>query len=329
MKEEKNDIQKLAILYFEGRISRADESLLFNYIKEDRGHAVQFRQWEQEWKSSHQEDWAVTREWKRLQCKIRTKEAITPMVVKTYPLWKKVAAIAAMVVCVSGATWGVMQVIANMQRENFYSVETPYGEKSKVTLADGTTVWLNAGSSLQYSDKFDHRNRRVRLVGEGYFEVAKHEGATFVVETKGYDVTVKGTKFNVSAYPEDAYVATTLFEGAVDIDCKGKTIAMKPGESVRMDLASGKFSKSLENVSQYKAWQQNRIEYDAITLNELLPRLSRQYDVNIVLLTPVAEQKQFRISIRNQETIGEVLDALSKIIPITIERKGKDIYIKE
>ena len=190
-------------------------------------------------------------------------------------------------------------------------------------------MYKRQGSTLKYSNKFNTANRRVELNGEGYFEVTKKAGATFIVQTHGYDVVVKGTKFDVSAYDDDPFISTTLLEGSVELNYKGSQIRMSPGESMRLNVETGKFIRTQVNASQSKAWAENRIEFDHITLKELVAKLSRQYDVNIRLESEAVGDKTFRISLRNRETIGEVMTALQEIIPITVERKGKDIYIRE
>lgn len=330
MENVEKDIRTLAVLYFEGKISMEDEKCLFGFIQSNEQNRAQFRQWEKEWQQSGREDVEVTNEWKRLLCKIRTQEAIIPMLpVRRLSIWRKVSAVAAVVLLLVLGGYGVWEVKPYLQPETYFAFEAPYGEKSKMVLADGTVVWLNAGSTLKYSNRFNAANREVELDGEAYFEVTKHDGATFVVRTGSFDVQVKGTKFNVTAYSDDAFATTTLLEGAVELLHGEQVISMYPGESIRLDLASNKFVRSKVNAVQSRAWAENRIEYDAITLKELVTRLSRQYDVNITLEPGKSESKKFRVSIRNGETIGEVLSAISEIIPIKIERKGKDIYIRE
>ena len=330
MKNVEKDIRKLAVLYFEGKIPREDEKHLFGFIQSNDSNRVQFKSWEREWIQSKQEDVEVKNEWERLQCKIRTQEAVIPMLsVRKLSIWRKVAAIAAIVLLFILGGYGVWQAKPYLQKETYFAFEAPYGEKSKMVLSDGTVVWLNAGSTLKYSNRFNAANREVQLNGEAYFEVTKHSGATFIVKTGSYDVRVKGTKFNVTAYSDDSFATTTLLEGAVDLLYKGQEIKLSPGEAIRLDLASNKFTRNKVNAVQAKAWSENRTEYDGITLKELVTRLSRQYNVNIILESDKNEGKEFRVSIRNEETIGEVLNAISEIIPIKIERKENDIYIKE
>ena len=98
--------------------------------------------------------------------------------------------------------------------------------KSKVVLSDGTVVWLNAGSTLKYSNKFNTANRKVELNGEDILKSQRRREATFIVQTHGYDVVVKGTKFDVSAYADDPFISTTLLEGSVELNYKGTPVMM-------------------------------------------------------------------------------------------------------
>lgn len=322
-------MQELAFSYFAGKISKADEKKLFEFIQKEEQNYQQFKDWERAWMLSEKEDLRTAREWESLQCRIRTHEAVNPMISKSgSDLWRWAVAIAAMFVLIAGGTWVVLNTTTFMNKAQYIVFEAPYGEKSKMTFPDGTVVWLNAGSSLKYSNKYNTDDRVVELEGEGYFEVAKKKKIPFVVHTRGYDVVVKGTKFNVTAYPEDSNITTTLMEGAVELLKEKQHIAMKPGESVTLNVVSGKFTLTKVNPDVSKAWSENRIEYDNISLRELAAKLSRQYDVKIHLLTEEVGDKRFSISLRNQETIGEVMSALKEIIPIQVERKNMDIYIK-
>lgn len=322
-------MQELAFAYFVGKISKADEKKLFEFIQKEEQNYQQFKDWERAWMLSEKEDLRTAREWESLQCRIRTHEAVNPMISKSgSDLWRWAVAIAAMFVLIAGGTWVVLNTTTFMNKAQYIVFEAPYGEKSKMTFPDGTVVWLNAGSSLKYSNKYNTDDRVVELEGEGYFEVAKKKKIPFVVHTRGYDVVVKGTKFNVTAYPEDSNITTTLMEGAVELLKEKQHIAMKPGESVTLNVVSGKFTLTKVNSDVSKAWSENRIEYDNISLRELAAKLSRQYDVKIHLLTEEVGDKRFSISLRNQETIGEVMSALKEIIPIQVERKNMDIYIK-
>ena len=210
----------------------------------------------------------------------------------------------------------------------FHTIRVPFGAEFNLQLSDNTRVYLNAGSSLRYPVKFTGEIREVFLTGEGYFEVTKQNGKQFTVKTHEYDVVVKGTKFNVSAYSDDSYITTTLLEGAVELNYKEDQIRMSPGESISLDLVTRQLKGKKVNARQAMAWAEDRIEYDDITLGEMVKKLSRQYDVHIQLESEKLGDMKFRVSLRNKETIVDVMDALKEIIPIKVEYKEKDIYIR-
>lgn len=330
MTEVKNDIREMAVRYFEGRISRADEELLYHFIHENKNNYSLFKEWEKQWLKTSVTDERTEREWEKLQVRMQTRKAVIPMLPSSvFAFWRKIAAVVALVVLTAGATLGIEYLATGLQPETFSMVEAPYGERSKITLADGTRVWLNSGSRLQYSDRFDKNNRVVKLEGEGYFEVNRQDGKQFTVETSAYSVVVKGTKFNISAYSDDSYVATTLIEGKVELLYGRQIYEMSPGEAMKLNLASGTFLRQKVNARQAKAWLDNKVEFDHITLKELATRLSRQYNVRIEIESETLGNKAFRISLRNRETISEVMEALQELMSVTIEYKGKYIYIKE
>lgn len=323
------DPHTLAHRYFEGHIAPEEEKELFAYIRQTDGHFSQFKKWEKTWKQTQIPSEKTRQEWQRLQTRMQRQTAMHLIgAAPRLGLWKKAAVIALLIASAATLSIGLKHILSDKPQETYFTSEAPYGEKSRVALPDGTTIWLNAGSRLTYSSRYNAPHRNVTLDGEGYFEVVKQAGAPFTVRTAAYAIVVKGTKFNVSAYAEDTYIATTLLEGAVVLDYKGKEIPLHPGESMRLDLPSGRFKRTKINARQSKAWAENRIEFDHIPLQELLAKLSRQYNVPIHLERKEAGEKTLCISLRNRETIGEVMTALQQIIPLQIERKGKDIYIR-
>jgi len=328
--KENLDMHSLAVRYFEGRIERSDETRLYQFMKASKENYAQFKSWEREWLRLPDTDESVEKEWGNMQNKMRIRETLQSMLtLHKRVLWRRVAAVAAVVIFTIGATLGIWTSFEESGPEGYFTFEAPYGQRSKVLLADGTVVWLNAGSTLQYSNRFNDRNRKVKLNGEGYFEVTKRGGKLFTVETSGYNVVVKGTKFNVSAYSDDAFITTTLIEGRVELQHNDWTVKMHPGEALSLNRSSGKFRRENVDATQSKAWSEGRMVFNYITLNDLAVKLSRQYNVNIEIQSPSLGRKAFRLSLLNKETIGEVMTALQKLQPFTMERKGKNIYIRE
>lgn len=328
---EKEKIHQLAISYFEGNISLEDESLLFEFIYRNESNIRLFRDWEKGWMYALDNTHIVKSEWDSLQTKIETRKAINPILkpkAKQIPLYRKIAAIAAVAAAIIISTLVVDRIFITSHEEGIFIVEAPSGEKSRIILPDGSIVWLNSSSQITYSSQFGEKNRSVRLDGEAYFEVNKKDNLPFTVKTSNYDVVVRGTKFNVSTYTEDMKVTTTLMEGKVDVICNNSVLSLDPGESLQLNIEDQKFYKTHVKPEQYKSWIENKIEYDSIPIDELLNRLSRQYDVNIHLEKGTSKPRYLNISIKNDEQLKEILEGLAMATPMQIEYKGQDIYIK-
>ena len=197
-------------------------------------------------------------------------------------------------------------------------------------LPDGTSIYLNSGSTLRYSNRFNRENRRVELDGEAYFEVTKQAGEQpFAVVTSDYEIVVKGTKFNVSSYAEDPVTTTSLLEGNIDVSRGQERYSVEPGEAVRLDRETGQMSLYRTDAQQSTSWMNGDLVYDRITLRELAARLSRKYDLPIRLDDGLDGETEFRISLRSEESIESVLNALGRIIPVRPVKEGQEIVIKK
>jgi|WetSurMetagenome_2_1015567.scaffolds.fasta_scaffold02309_4 transmembrane sensor len=326
--EDTNNIRNLVFQYFSGTIAAAYEKILFEYIKQNKHNYDKFRHWEKEWLRIVPSSKQVDKAWENLEYQLRIRESISiPIQSHVHRKWKQIVSIAAVLIFLLVGSFCLKFALSSGVTENYFVCQAPYGSKTRVFLPDGTSVWLNAGSTIKYSNKFNFKNRLVELNGEGYFEVSKHNGATFTVHTRGYNVVVKGTKFDVSAYSDDSYVLTSLFEGKVEIDCKQIKTNIVPGQSAMFDLKTGRLTLNKMNVDQSKSWIENKIDFDDITVKELIKKLSRQYAVNIQLKSEKIGALRICISLRNKETIEEVMKGLKQVIPIKVKHNGKNIYI--
>lgn len=120
-----------------------------------------------------------------------------------------------------------------MPKEQMQTLNVPPGQCANLTLADGTRVWVNANSTLTYPTSFNTDSRRISLTGEAYFDVTHNKKIPFIVEAKGYEVMVLGTEFDIHAYPEIDYFATSLLEGSVQLSTPSKqSFLLTPNEQV-------------------------------------------------------------------------------------------------
>ena len=201
-----------------------------------------------------------------------------------------------------------------------FSVQAPQGTNSRISLPDGSQVWLNAGSTLNYRSDFNRSSRDIGLSGEAYFEVARNADLPFRVQARGCTFTVLGTRFNISAYDEDPDVLAALMEGSLQFESSRSTETMVPGDLITYDCRTMEASRRQVDTDQFRSWIDGIIRYDAISLPALLRRLAREYDVKIELCTDAFDDKTFRISITEAQDIESIMGGLCDILPISVRR---------
>lgn len=326
-----HEYKPIAMRYFNGEATHEEEAMIDAFIKQGEEQASLFNQWMEEWEASifSTPAPAVDQAWQRLQNAIdhaddeETSPAHTGRTVHMQ-WWHKAVAAAAIIVIIScAAIWS----LSGSTAKQTYLCSAPAGSKTQVTLPDGSKVWLNGGSSLAYTNQFNDDNRRVELHGEAYFEVQKHQGKPFTVHTQGYDVTVKGTKFNVSAYDDDPISTTTLMEGKVELSDGKQNLSLAPGDAVQLDKATGQLQRHATDGFA-DGWRSGRLMYPDITLEQFVRVLSRQYNVNVHLADSHSANMRISVMLQNNETIDEVVSALTRITGHDITRNGDTLTIQ-
>ncbi len=308
--------------YLNGEATHEEEAMIDAFIKQGEEQAALFNQWMEEWEANifSTPAPAVDQAWQRLQ---ETIDSHTGRTVHMQWWHKAVAAAAIIVIIGCAAIWSFSGSTATQT----YLCSAPAGSKTQVTLPDGSKVWLNGGSSLAYTNQFNNDNRRVELHGEAYFEVQKHQGKPFTVHTQGYDVTVKGTKFNVSAYDNDPISTTTLMEGKVELSDGKQNLSLAPGDAVQLDKATGQLQRYATDGFA-DGWRSGRLMYPDITLEQFGRVLNRQYNVNVHLANSQCANMRISVMLQNNETIDEVASALTRITGHNITRNGDTLTIQ-
>lgn len=168
----------------------------------------------------------------------------------------------------------------------------PYGSHSKVCLSDGTVVWLNAGSRLVYPSRFIKKTREVYLIGEAFFHVHKNPDQPFIVRAGGQDIKVLGTKFNVSAYPEDDIIQTVLAEGSVSLHTEGagffsKDLKLEPNQMASFNKNSRNTKIKSVVASNYTSWTKGLLSFHGADLSRITKKLERYYNIHINYQNPL------------------------------------------
>lgn len=218
---------------------------------------------------------------------------------------------------------------ASTQNEIAYNhLKVPNGKTFNVRLSDGTLVHMNSGSSLKYPVTFSGTNfRKVTLSGEAFFEVSKDKKHPFVVSVNRLDVTVLGTKFNVSSYPEDVSIKTVLVEGSVKLGEKGnKAQLLKPGHEADWNPATKEINFSKVDTSIATGWMQKELIISQLTFDKMINKLERYYGVTIENRNKDITDEVYTANFPNQ-TIEQVLSTLQYDTEFQYKIKNKHIII--
>ena len=204
-------------------------------------------------------------------------------------------------------------------------IVVPRGGEYQLILPDGTKVWLNSDSKLEFPNTFVGDERRVKLAGEAYFEVAKNKAKPFRVEVDRVEVVVLGTSFNIHAY--DEAVKTTLVEGAVKLNVAGKAYSLSPGFEANVDQGGVKIVKS--DVYEQIAWKDGRFVFREKRLEEVMSILSRWYDFEIFYQNAAVKDLHFTGNIPRHATINEVLKFLERTHLVHFSVVGRTVIVSE
>jgi uncharacterized protein (UPF0216 family) len=215
----------------------------------------------------------------------------------------------------------------NLTEEVINKLIVPYGKRSTLKLADGTKIWLNSGTELQFLTNFVNAERHVTVKGEIYIEVAEDKSKPFYVHTSQFDVRVFGTKFNISSYQDSEEQSVVLVEGKVEVASKLKTQILNPGELFAIDPRGIKCKKV--DVNEYIIWIDGVFILKKTPISDLLKRVGRYYNIDFKdyhseLMSRTCTGKLFL-----SDDIEQVMNIICTISNTNYKRTGNSIYISD
>lgn len=204
----------------------------------------------------------------------------------------------------------------------------PKGTQYKLTLSDGTKVWLNANSTLYYPSAFRGLERSVELSGEAYFEVAKNEKMPFIVKTKTTQTRVLGTHFNISAYNDDDFEKTTLAEGAVKVFKGQNTVLLKPGQQSIAENSHGEIAIKQADLQKVLAWKEGYFLFKEDNIRDVMKQIARWYNMDIVYQT-TGDGKVFGGIYSKSKGVEELLKGLELTGLVKFKIEGRRIIVMD
>jgi len=237
---------------------------------------------------------------------------------------------AAVLILVLSATFFFLQsnkTAVGPDLSKFEKKQNSKGTKSTIELSDGSKVWLNADSKIEYPPVFAGNTREIYLKGEAFFEVAKNPAKPFIIHLANGTVRVVGTSFNIRAYENEKVVETSVATGKVAFipkyKMKGKaqdTVFITPDNKVRYLFAAEKITVTPTLAKDDKAWTEGKLIFRAMSLQDIATELERNFGKKPVFLDPVAKDYILTGSFQNN-TLEEILYYLSL-------SKAKKFYYK-
>ena len=211
-----------------------------------------------------------------------------------------------------------------------FIVQTDNSDRSFTQLPDGSRIWLNKGTKIEYNQQFGIRNRNVLLNGEAYFEVAKNKKLAFIVKTKSIDVTAMGTSFNVNAYDDGNEVTTTLYTGKVNVQSTltGYKTILNPFEVAVFSKTKDKITTYVFTGPDKPVWMEPEFRFDMLPLIDITKQLEHNYNVVFVYRNQKIKHLKFSGTFDRDEKLDEILRVIKINTNIDYAIKNDSVIIK-
>lgn len=310
--------------YLNNQCSEEDFNHLLNlFLKENREEELEQRMYA-DWKSRLSMDASpdLTSVLHEIHYKINKTEKKLPL---KKSFGRYLTQIAAVLVLPLALALFYQWVSGSAEAKYLQTVTTPLASRTSFDLPDGSKVWLNAGSTISFPNRFAKDKRVVKLTGQAYFDI-KPDQIPFKVETKDFSVKVLGTAFDVFAYPgENAEV--TLERGKVQIETNAKVVTdLDPGQQAIIDNHDGQIDKRTIDAKAFVSWKDNRLTFVEEPLGKVVLCLERWFNISIDIEDVTLQNIKVNGTIE-YETITEVLNLLQITAPIAYSYdKEKQIF---
>jgi transmembrane sensor len=311
MNEYDRDIFEIISSVLGGNPSSEDIHRFNQWLKDDEGNRKFYESVSQ---SMQKKEELTVDDKKRIFAKVQA-SIIPAKKPRKINLWVYTTAVASVSILISLTIFSLFTKPGKFDKDTYIETTTPFGVKSKISLPDGTLVYLNSGSWLKYPTIFRNSKREVFLRGEGYFEVKKDPKHAFIVKTDSLQVKVYGTHFNVKAYPDEEFLETTLVEGSVGLfknsdlesDCLVKLL---PSQRAAWDKYSNHIEVTKVDAELTISWINGKCYFEHEKMTSIAQKLERNFNVNIKIQSKKLMGKSFFGLFDKNRNIFQILDIM-------------------
>jgi transmembrane sensor len=312
-----------------------DLKLLHKWLEEESNRQSIDALLSDEWEKNTEKETAV--QFKDIQKKTGSFEpgATQPVLrflKKTVNSYQKIAAVLLIPLLLFISYYFVSQPENEIQ---YFQTMTVRGQKSQVILPDGTKVWLNAESMIEYPATFGKKNREVKIAGEAFFEVAEDKSIPFYAKAGNVEVKVTGTSFNLKAYPDESEVETSLMEGEIELKVpqinntgSSNSLKMKPGDSYVFNTETNKVLKSDFKADEINGWKNNQLIFKDDNFKALAKKIERWYAVEMIYNEEKLSDQRLTVECFEGERLSRVLEIIEIAISVNCKIDGNKIYVE-
>ncbi|WP_319480887.1 FecR family protein [uncultured Draconibacterium sp.] len=322
------NIDQVILHFIQGNADHEETATLMNWLNENPENRKKLFKEKDIWSAAEIDSDSLkaleNREWLELENRINTSKI-------KQGHFKELLKIAAIVVVALGVGWMSHYIYtdsATTRKVEMRTVEAIKGQIKEVFLADGTHVWLNAGSQLSFPSDFTEKNREISLHGEAYFEVTSSEKNPFLVKTGNHTVKVTGTKFNICEYPEDKMIETTLVEGKVKIISGNFFKDLYPGEQATFYNETAEVLIGEKDFDIYTAWREGRYEFRNESVDKVFKIMERWWDVEIDYSHDEFKYEYISGVLRKHKPIEQHFEVINELVPINYQIDNDNITVK-
>ncbi len=320
------DYQRLIIRHLSGETDPEEEQLLRAWCKQSERNQLEYEALRKAWRLGGQETHFPDPD--KVYARIHTRIEQEDWKTTTFA-WRPYLPAAAIISLFLLSTLLLWMYQPFFSDQHLQQAQTRKGEQQQLRLPDGTIVYLNTESSLQFPLSFDEEERRVILDGEAFFDVARDTLKPFIIELPEGKIRVLGTSFNVKAYAEDSKIETTVSSGKVAFlhpDEKVEATLIQPNEKLSYSKAEKQVSKEITEVAPNLAWMENKIVFQAQTLSEIAEELERYFDIEVVFENEMLRKCSMTGTFR-KDSYQEILNTLAMTNTFEFREEGKRVIL--
>ena len=221
----------------------------------------------------------------------------------------------------------IPRILSTLFNKKYNQIWVPRQKQFKVVLADSTVVWLNSETSIKYPVIFNKNKRIVELSGEACFIVKHNPSKPFFVKTNNQEIKVLGTQFNVTAYPDNDFVTTTLIKGSVEITTNNNKTLLSPNQQLIFNKKNNKHETREINATNFSSWKDGKYIFRKEPIGSIMHKLSKWYNFRVVFKNEKIKRTLFTASFNREDSFEKVLTIIGQTNEIKFKINGKNVII--